>query len=139
MTATSRTTQVRARERAREQLAERRAAQRAREEANEADLVTFFAAAEQVDTAAMVRDRAVAAATRTYEDTVAAATGAQQSTIRTLRTRGEAVTDIAELTGWSAADVRKAIKADQPERTTATTTTAAGDAPRGDHDDALAS
>lgn len=111
MAAPSRTAQVRARERARAQLAERRAAQRAREEANETDLVAFFAAAEEVTAAEVARVQAVAAAQHAYDQAVAAATSTQQDTVRALRTRGEAVTDIAALTGWSAAEVRKATKA----------------------------
>lgn len=117
MAAPSRTAQVRARERARAQLAERRAAQRAREEANETDLVAFFAAAEEVTAAEAVRVKAVAAAQHAYDQAVAAATSTQQDTVRALRTRGEPVTDIAALTGWSTAEVRKATKSGTPSET----------------------
>lgn len=118
--ATTRSPQVRARERARAQLADKLAAQRAREKANEDDLAAFFAHAEQLDTAAATRDAAIAAADQTYTDAIRAAQTDQHQRIRALAERGEKVPDIAELTGWSLTEVRKALRA-QPAVKTDTT------------------
>jgi len=117
--ATTRSPQVRARERARAQLADKLAAQRAREKANEDDLAAFFAHAEKLDTAAATRDAAIAAAHQTYTDAIRAAQTDQHQRIRALAERGEKVPDIADLTGWSATEVRKALRALPEPPTTA--------------------
>lgn len=118
--ATTRSPQVRARERARAQLADKLAAQRAREKANEDDLAAFFAHAEQLDTAAATRDATIAAAHQTYTNAIRTAQTDQHQRIRALAERGEKVADIAELTGWSLTEVRKALRA-QPAVKTDTT------------------
>ncbi len=115
-----------ARERARAQLAEKQAAQRAREKANEDDLVAFFTHAEHIDAAAEVRDAAVAAVQRTYDDTVAAAHTAQAARLRAMADRGEKVEDLAELTSLSPTEVRKALKTRPAAAPAAPTDTAAG-------------
>lgn len=134
--ATTRSPQVRARERARAQLADKLAAQRAREKANEDDLAAFFAHAEQLDTAAATRDAAIAAAQQTYTNAIRAAQTDQHQRIRALAERGEKVPDIADLTGWSATEVRKALRA-QPVAKTDTTeakSTSSPTAASGEHD-----
>ena len=93
---------------------------RAREKANEDDLAAFFAHAEQLDTAAAARDAAIAAAHQSYTDAIRAAETDQHQRVRALAERGEKVADIADLTGWSLTEVRKALRA-QPAVKTDTT------------------
>lgn len=102
---------TKARERARAQLAERSAAARVREKANEDDLAAIFALDADLDAAATERDTAIAAATAAHDAAVAVTTAAQQDKVRALHARGESVTDIVAFTGWAAAQVRTALKA----------------------------
>ncbi len=115
---TARGGQTRARERARAQLADKQAATRAREKANEDDLAAFFTHTETVEDAARIRHEIIAAAHTAYDDTVTGARAEQAGRLHAMRARGETVSELAELTGWSAAEVRAALK----------TTTGGGDA-----------
>jgi len=50
----------------------------------------------------------VATAQRTYDEAVVVSTQSQQATVRSLRERGETIPVIADLTGWTPSEVRKA-------------------------------
>jgi len=98
-----------ARERARANRADKTAVAHAREKANEDDLAAFLTLDADVEGAAATRDAAIAAAAA-YDSAVATTRAAQAAKVRAMLARGETVVDVAELTGWTAKQVRTAAK-----------------------------
>ena len=102
---------VSARERARQKVAAQREAQRQRDQLNEKDLAAVLKAAEEIPAAEEQLQSAISAARQRFDDKVAAANADMGTALSAMRERGETVSDLAELTDFSEAEVRRLIKA----------------------------
>lgn len=102
---------VSARERARQKVAAQREAQRQRDLLNEKDLAAVLKAAEEIPAAEEQLQSAISAARQRFDDKVAAASADMGAALSAMRERGETVSDLAELTEFSEAEVRRLIKA----------------------------
>ena len=102
---------VSARERARQKVAAQREAQRQRDQLNEKDLAAVLKAAEEIPAAEEQLQTAITAARQRFDDKVAAANADMGTALSAMRDRGESVSDLAELTEFSEAEVRRLIKA----------------------------
>ena len=102
---------VRARAAARQKVAERLAAEQARAKANEDDLTTMLLAASKLDDAEQQRDKAIAEATRRYEETTARVRrdSIAGPAVR-MKQRGESISYIAQMSGIAATTISQLVK-----------------------------
>ena len=117
-----------ARDRARQKVAAQREAQRHRDQLNEKDLAAVLKAAEEIPAAEEHLQSAITAARQRFDDKVAAANADMGTALAAMRDRGEAVSDLAELTELSEAEVRRLIKAHNNTATPETATVIAPNA-----------
>lgn len=107
---TRRPTGVAARKLAREKMATVLEAQRKRDEQNVTDLETFYTQAKKIDAAAAKRDAVITAAHATYTDAVRNALDTQGTALRAIRARGTSQSDLRDMTGLPAGELRKLLK-----------------------------
>ncbi|MFI7524565.1 hypothetical protein [Nocardia salmonicida] len=102
---------VAARKLARERMAAAQDERRKLEELNTEDLATFFVQSGKVDDAARKRDAAIAAAHTAFSAAESTAHGEQAAALGRIRDRGTAQTELAGLTGLTAGEVQRLLKA----------------------------
>lgn len=106
---------VEARKLARDNMAAKLKAQQERDRANEADLVTFFELDAAITKASDTREAARAKADADYAKTRDEAAAGQTAALTQMRGRGLSERELIELTGLSAAELRRlSKKADAP-------------------------
>lgn len=103
---------------ARKLARERMASKLADAKANEDALTKFFDTDTLIDAAGTTRSAAYAKADREYEKATARARGEQAELLAQMKTRGLSDKELAEMTGLSVAEVRKATKPDTAPTTT---------------------